>query len=375
MKYIKMKKEDKYLSLIVRSLTDGLTDEEQKDLEAWISADEAHRKYYDETLYAWQAADIYKKVTDQERQEDLQALRKKISPATFENNPAAGRKNRFTVILKYTAVFIIAFSLGTLFYYLYPNHRKTKKVTYNEIITQKGQKAKVLLSDGSIVWLNAESRLKYPTSFSDKERKVILTGEAFFKVMKTSEHNPFLVKAGNIRIRVTGTKFNVKAYPEEDVIETTLVEGSITLLRKIGDEYQMIRLKPDQKATLVRKGSKISINDIRPDKPTIAFVEKMPRQKANGKEKIIISPNVDIEAHTAWKENYLVFEKESFEDIAYEMERWFNVRITFLDNSLKRYCYTGKFVHNESLEQILNVIQLTTPFKYKIEKNNVIIYK
>ena len=137
----------------------------------------------------------------------------------------------------------------------------------------------------------------------------------------------------------------------------------------------MIRLKPDQKATLVRKGSKISINDIRPDKPTIAFIEKMPRQKANGKEKIIISPNVDIEAHTAWKENYLVFEKESFEDIAYEMERWFNVRITFLDNSLKRYCYTGKFVHNESLEQILNVIQLTTPFKYKLEKNNVIIYK
>ena len=369
-----MMTEDKYHSLIIRSLTDELTGKEQKSLETWLNADEAHRKYYDKTVYAWQIAGIYNEVGDKERNEDLQVLRSRITPPASDK-VHTGKRKRFTAILRYAAVFILAFSLGGLFFYLHPGTGKEKKVTYNEIITKKGQKTRVILSDGTTVWLNAESRLKYPTTFSDKERKVILTGEAFFKVKKTSEHDPFLVETGNLRIRVTGTKFNVKAYPDEDVIETTLVEGSITLLRKIGNNYQVIRLQPDQKATLVRKGSKISINDIRPDKPTVSFIDKMPEQKANTKEKMIISPNVDIETHTAWKDNRLIFEKESFEDIAYELERWFDVKIVFMDNSLKKSCYTGKFVHKESLEQILDVIQLTTPFKYKIEKNHVIIYK
>lgn len=370
-----MRDQKKYEKLIFRSFSDSINKEEEKELQNWLREDPGHRSFYEKMSTAWLVSGIYDPKKKDHQNEDWQAIRRKLhlsEPFTNKKDPTRSVLPSF---LKYAAVFIVAFGMAWAVYHFIPAPAQKNKITYNQIITRKGQKAKVILSDGSEIWLNAQSRLRYPSAFSDNERKVSLSGEAFFNIKKTSDRKPFLIETGKLKIRVTGTRFNVKAYPDEDVIETTLVEGSITLLRKVGNEYQTIHLKPDQKATLIKNGADISIDEIRSDKPTIAFMKETSKKTVNKKEKIVISPQVNIAAHVGWKNDRLIFENETFEDIAYELERWFDVKIIFMDNSLKKYRYTGKFIHKESLEEILSVIQMTTPFKFKTDKNNVIIYK
>ena len=374
-----MNAEKKYQDLIIRSLTGELTGEENRTLQEWLDAAEENRKKYEETVFLWETSQVYQKANDREKERDWHIISERLQVhAEKRYYPTTGKKHpgKIREFLKIAAIFIAAFTLAWFVYRYQPGHSGKKQIpSYCQVITTKGQKARVILPDNTVVWLNAESRLEYPVSFNNHNRQVMLSGEAYFQVTKTADRNPFLVKTSDLNIRVTGTRFNVKAYPEEDIVETTLIDGSVTLLRKTGNTYQAIKLKPDQKATLIKKGANIRIDDVRADRPTLPLMSISTRKTTVSKEKIIISPDVNIKSHTAWKNEELVFESESFEDIAYQLERWFDVHIVFKDASLKKYCYTGKFIHKESLEQILNVIQMTTPFQYKIDKNNVIIYK
>lgn len=374
MKNLEMDRIGKYENLILKALCGEITEEESMELEAWRHEDPEHEHLFEEMEWAWETSQIIQKTDDHDLNEDLSKLEGWLHSQEGRKYHSPLRKgNLLPQMLRIAAAFIVAFILSWLIQSSWRYTRESEK--FNKIVTSKGQRTRVLLADGTVIWLNAESTLEYPVNFTDKNRQVVLSGEAFFKVKKTSHHDPFVVKVPGLDIRVTGTSFNVKAYPNEDVIETTLVEGSITLMRKVGDKWQSIRLKPDEKATLLKKGSGICLSEVRPDRPTLPKLKKLPRKEHKDKERIIISPDVNIENHVAWKDNHLVFDNETFEEIAYELERWFDVKIIFQDPSLKRYRYTGKFINKESLEQILRVIQMTTPFQYEIEKNKVIIRK
>ena len=375
--------------LIIKFLTGESTEAESVLINQWLNENKENKKSFDEVEFLWKASGITQNLNEDGKKNDWNIILDKIGKTTEyqllkskdqqpETPKAFGDKTKKVIysFLRIAAVFILAFSLSYTFFYFNSKTSYKESLAYNKLITNRGQKSHLILSDGTKIWLNSESSLKYPSVFDKKKREVILTGEAYFEVQKGANNEPFIDKTSDIDIKVTGTSFNVMAYPHEDIIETTLVEGLVTLYRadKELPNVQPVYLKPNQKATLIKKGSQITLSKIKVDKPTLAISTKTTQNKASEeKEQIVISPKVDIEPHTAWKDDQLIFTSESLENICYKLERWFDVEIKITDDELREFCYTGKFINKESLSQVLEIIGMTTSIKYTYDKNLIII--
>jgi ferric-dicitrate binding protein FerR (iron transport regulator) len=204
-----------------------------------------------------------------------------------------------------------------------------------------GVKSSIVLSDGTKIMLNAGTLLTYPPVFTGKNREVEIEGEAFFEVTPKASQ-PFIVKAGNIRIQVLGTKFNLKAYEEEKNIEVTLEEGSVEI--RLENQEDCLQIKPNQQILF--------------DKTSQTFSKKQ----------------VNTNHYTIWKEGGFYFNRMTFDDISRQLERHFNVHININSEQLKQVVYSGDFVHKESLEQILKVMITDGRMAYKIEGNQIDIY-
>lgn len=232
--------------------------------------------------------------------------------------------------------------LGVTNYISYTEGYKDLNALYVETKTPLAIQSSITLSDGTIVILNAGTRLVYPTTFTSKTREVTIEGEAFFEVAKDSEH-PFIVNTGDLRVCVLGTKFNVKAYENENQVDVTLEEGSVEVgLNSLQKQHQLV---PGEQ--------------IRFDKSTEKFTKRQ----------------VNLSYYTSWKEGKFFFNKESFDDISKQLERHFNVDIHIASEKLKHIVYTGDFVRNENLEQILRIMTADKRSKYTIEGNQVLIYE
>jgi ferric-dicitrate binding protein FerR (iron transport regulator) len=225
------------------------------------------------------------------------------------------------------------------------------------------------LPDGTKVWLNAGSRLSYDSGTYNKDkRSVSLSGEAFFDVTKNKER-PFIIRTNRICIKVLGTAFNVKAYPEDKITETTLLRGSIELTVN-NKPCRKIMLRPNEKFLL--------IDDLPGDaeRKKVALTRQQPSGSA-GKTRLVIQDiqpvlvaNKEYVEEISWMNNDLVFENESLEELAPRMERWFNVTIEINDASLKSLHFTGVF-HKETIGEALSAMQLIKPFTYQINQNHV----
>ncbi len=377
--------------LIIKFLTGESTEVENLLIKKWLNNNVKNKKLFDEIEFIWKASGVTQNINKDDMKDDWNIILDKIGKTTeyqlikpkdqqleTPNIFSDKAKKGLYSILKVAAIFILAFSLSYTIFYFTSNTSYKDSQAYNELITSKGQKSRLILSDGTKIWLNSESTLKYPSVFDKKKREVILVGEAYFEVQKHGNNVPFIVKTSEIDIEVTGTSFNVMAYPHEDIIETTLVEGSVTLIRK-GDKSSYMKpvyLKPNEKATLVKKGSQINLSKIKIEKPTIAISNETSQNNAfNKKMQIFILPKVNIKPHTAWKDDQLIFKSESLENICYKFERWFDVEINITDSKLRKTCYTGRFTHKETLNQVLEIIGLTTPIQYTFDKNLIIINK
>ena len=203
-----------------------------------------------------------------------------------------------------------------------------------EIIAPIGSRTVVQLSDGSEVHLNYGSKIKYPQNFIGNTREVLLSGEGYFNVARNPE-KPFIVKTRQLNIKALGTALNVWAYPDEDVIKTTLVNGKVVL------EQTEIDGEPKTIGTMV-PGQHVNYNI---------------------KTGAVSSSKGDIAKYIAWKDGKLVFENESIRQVADRLSRMFNVDIEVSDN-IKEYTYTVTFV-DEPLFQILDLMTLATPVSYK----------
>lgn len=229
---------------------------------------------------------------------------------------------------------------------------ENKKQTYSEVYTRPGSKStKLVLPDSSIVWLNAGSKLTYNEQFGLTHRNTTLTGEAFFEVKKTGI--PFYIQTGNIEIKVLGTAFNVKSYPGEKT-ETSLIRGSveITINKRPGEKFL---LKPHEKLVVAPEKEKESVKE-----PIVML-------KA-------LSPVQDEILETSWVENRLVFEDESFAELAAKMERWYGVTIQFRDEKISNQRLSGTFT-TETIQEAMEGLQLTTPFHYSLKSNTITITK
>jgi ferric-dicitrate binding protein FerR (iron transport regulator) len=235
----------------------------------------------------------------------------------------------------------------------------------NEISINCGSRSKIVLPDGSQVWINSGSKLTYNESFKGTTRDVQLDGEAYFDVVKDAAH-PFIVHTSGIDIKVLGTAFNVKAYKAEPTIEATLIRGFIEVLNHSQPGASNIMLKPHEKLVYNKysDGIKEIQAIIKPaDSPFSISIEAL--------RKNIPDSNI---LETAWVYNKLIFEEERFEDLAIKMERWYNVNINIEDEKLKYYKMSGSFV-NETAEEAIKILQFLVPFKYSIKNSEIKIMK
>ncbi|CAM4285657.1 FecR family protein [Zobellia roscoffensis] len=223
------------------------------------------------------------------------------------------------------------------------NSPKSKSVVYNEIYIPHGQTFKIRLSDGTSVWLNAGSKLKFPTSFNNDSlttRTVFLEGEGFFDVTKNKK-KPFLVVTQGLEVKVLGTQFNLSSYQTDKNVSTTLVEGKVTISESN---------KPDNE------------------------IELTPNFQANYKksENNFSKAKVDTALYTAWMENKLIIDNLKFSEILVKLERAHQVKFLNRAQHLNNEVFKGEF-DNESIEAILHTISLSTPFKYTINQNTITI--
>lgn len=241
----------------------------------------------------------------------------------------------------------------------------SRPVAANEIRIGAGSRSKILLPDGSQVWVNSSSKLTYSKTFSKKSREVFLDGEAYFDVVKDPAH-PFIVHTSSIDIRALGTAFNVKSYAADPTIEATLVHGSIEVTRPGRTDAPKVMLKPHEKLVfnknlepmLVKGDSKTSHLDL----ADAILVKAVKRNR----------PDSEI-VETAWVYNKLIFEDTRLSEIAGQMEKWYNVNIEIESPVLADYSLTGSFV-NENIEEALKMLQYLVPFGYEIKGREVRIF-
>jgi transmembrane sensor len=213
---------------------------------------------------------------------------------------------------------------------------------YNEVFSSVDAITKVTLPDGSNIWLNHSSSLRYPSVFVGDTRRVELKGEGFFEVASNPD-KPFIVTAENLQVKAVGTSFNVMAYPDESGIETTLITGKVELQRVESDGKitRMGKMKPNDMAVF---------------------------QKSN--DKVVIS-TIDDDRYFSWKVGKLVFNGTPMDEVARKLSRWFNVDIQIKDPRLLEITYTATFVH-ETLPQVMELIALMSPLSYSISEREEI---
>jgi len=220
-----------------------------------------------------------------------------------------------------------------------PKGQTTDQPTFHELIVPAGARYQLVLADGTKVTMNAASKLTYPVSFSDEERRVKLEGEAYFEVV--SSVVPFIVEAGEQEVSVLGTAFNVSAYQEDANLETTLVSGKVRVKTKANEH---ITLAPGEQAkvdVVTHKAKKIE---------------------------------VDTRLYTSWKDDVLYFKAMELRELVKRLERWYAIPIVIKNKDKAGIQFTGAIENSRKVEFLLSLIAETTSISYEVESDRIIIY-
>ena len=243
------------------------------------------------------------------------------------------------------------------------NAAAVKHAVQSQVTTKPGSKTHIQLPDGSTVWLNASSDLTYGENFGKELREVNLTGEAFFDVAKDPEH-PFIIHTKVVDVKVLGTAFNVRSYPNDANTETSVIRGSVEVTVK-NRENTKYYLKPNEKVIVAN-------NVTIPEVPAAARQETKPLVAIQSLTRYHVDSSI---IETSWVENKLIFqENESFQDVALKMERWYGVHIHFVDPEVAEYRMYGSFT-TETIKQALDALKIGFNFNYKMDKDEIEISK
>lgn len=318
-------KEEAIISLI----TGQISPEEKKKVLAWISDSSENREEYYRLKNLWALTSQSDIVSDT----DNQAVNTYLK--NIRKTKVKVLRTRVITLARYAAVILIAFFAGKS---IFQNDIVTtdRAELFNEISVPSGQMAQLTLSDGTSVFINSCSKLRYPAEFKPGERRVFLSGEAFFSVSES--HIPFMVESNNRVVKVTGTEFNVMCYPNDQLFQTTLIKGKVALLDTFGN-----------KLTALKPGEQYSFD-------------------FNQNEQIVEKVNTNI--YTSWKDGLYVFDHETLEELVKRLERVFAVKIDIRNDQIRNYKFTGTILRNVPFEQILKVIQISAPIKYELKENH-----
>lgn len=266
------------------------------------------------------------------------------------------------------AASIAAILLTGVVFYLREITKKTgvPPTRPRELATQYGSRSFITLPDGSEVWLNAGTKLQYADAFAKGKRELTLSGEAYFDVKHDPEH-PFIIHTGGMDVKVLGTAFNVKAYPGDSLMETTLIRGKVEI-DFIHNPRSKIILKPNEKVVIHTANSE-SKSRQQASQPVSTPVN----DSVYSLSKIIPDPADGSIPETSWVENKLVFRKEPFGRLALKLERWYNINIHFDNNKYKEDELTGTF-RDQSIEEVMRALQLSSGFHYQITGKDIRIW-
>jgi len=366
--------QDNY-EIIGKHLSKELKPEEQLQFDHWLNESEHNREELKRIhkYTAYLEANIVMLEVDVDKARiitDFKIWKKSIR--NEQEKKRVNKKRKLKNLYRIAAIMLLLITNAVVLIYLFPAKISSG---FTEVISPLGSRTQLKLADGTTVWLNAGSTLKYANNFSKEHRTVQIEGEAFFDVTHDSLH-PFIVNASSVSLTVLGTVFNIRAYPDENTIETTLVCGKVEI-EKINHAAgeQKIVLKPNEKATYIKNENKLFV------KAEVLPVEKAESEKTQSKvtvtekhapEEAKLKPSIEVENTIAWKEGYLVFDNEPLSEIIVTLSRRYDVKFTYQDKNVLKYRFTGKFKET-TIEQVLQAIMLTSPLEVEVKKNQVFI--
>lgn len=259
---------------------------------------------------------------------------------TMSNGNVIVLSNAANGILANTAAAkIVKQHQGQIIYDAKTNNVASNEVGYNTLTTPRGGEYQVVLPDGSKVWLNAASSITYPVQFTGNERRVKLTGEAYFEVAKNKE-KPFYVTMGNAEVRVLGTHFNISAYGDDDAITTTLLEGSV----QISKNHSVSLLKPGQQAVINNKSDDIAVSE------------------------------ANLEDAMAWKNGYFIFSNDNITGIMKKVSRWYDVDVYYAAN-LNEQKFGGSYHRSKNINELLQYLEMIGKVHFKVQERRITVMK
>ena len=337
-----MEEENKHIDeLIANYLTEGLDKNALDELKTWIAASAENQQYFIRQREIWFSAVSREAASVYDKDKAFENFRNRVE-SQKEIQSTSRRGFSLSALWRYAAVVAIIIAVGCISYW---QGEVNVKDTFADISVEAplGSKTKLYLPDGTLVWLNAGSRMTYSQGFGVDNRKVELEGEGYFEV-KRNEKIPFFVKTKDLQLQVLGTKFNVRDYPEDHEVVVSLLEGKVGLNNLLREEKEAV-LSPDERAVL---------------------------NKANG---LLTVESVTASNASQWTDGYLFFDEELLPDIAKELERSYNVKIHIANDSLKTFRFYGNFVRREqNIQEVLEALASTEKMQYKIEERNITIY-
>jgi ferric-dicitrate binding protein FerR (iron transport regulator) len=267
--------------------------------------------------------------------------------------------------LRIAAIVVITFLLGgTLSYFVF-NSKLKEVYSYCEVSASLGSTSEIVLPDKTHVWLNAGSKIKYSTSFNQNNRMIYLEGEGYFKVAK-NRSLPFIVDAFGFEVKAIGTEFNVKAYKDDETIITTMVDGKVTLQHSTENILDGIFLVPNQRATFFKSKETLTIDVLK------ELEEEKKEYKYIPENRLVIASRIDPKSIISWKENQLIIEREKLSVLVEKLSRKYNFTFVFKSEDIKRFRFSGTLA-DETLQQVMDVIKISSPIDYTIVGKTVII--
>ncbi|MBC5621324.1 FecR family protein [Butyricimonas hominis] len=385
-----MKIEDRVYELISGKLDDVLSEEEERELSGWLEADGEHRVIFDEMRRLHEQAKLLRREFNPDVEGTLRRLKVR-----------GGKRIGLHAWWKYAAMFVlplgIAFALwqglkekkivlhrqfgevarpgaeravlklfdgktvvldstsGNMLIARGENVRvevdsnrllrysredtvvTSREERKNELIVPRGGEYQIVLADGTQVWLNSATKLIFPQNFTGKERRVVLSGEAFFEVAR-DENKPFIVETSRMDVKVLGTRFNVNAYTDNEMVSTTLVDGSVE----------------------VASGTQ---------KP----ITLVPGEQAYGEAGELEKREVNVRLYTSWIDGRFMFNNVELEEIAKQISRWYDVEIFFTNENVKKIRFTGGMVKFKPLDDLIRMIESTSSVCFSVKGRTIVI--
>lgn len=355
-------------SLIEKQWSEGLSPESEDVLREWVSADEGHRKYYERRilLYRWMGIRKRMPVFEKERKKAYGRFLRSIKGG---NMPVPFVHKVFSRKFVACAAMVVVLLGGGLAVWQQQDKAAEEQAVQGcarEIKVPKGMKERIILADGTKVWLNSGSCLTLGPGFGQTDRELQLEGEGMFDVAKDKQ-KPFIIRSGDIRVRVTGTVFNFKSYPEERFAKVTLVRGSLDVSSVTGRVPHTVTLKPCEQVVLDRSRD-VMEKKVVETAPDVAWTCVGQRGESMSED----TSETEMTGH-AGGEEALFFDEMSMEQIVQELERVFHVNIVVKNPGILQEKYYGDFRNRKDFFAILDVMLRGEQVSYQIKGDTVFI--